>query len=214
MQVSIINATNLKDLSGELLRPDGKMKLKYASHYSQYSWDDFRSFCHFHARYGIPTIELIHYLDEIIGGRSAIEIGSGCGDLGFHLGIKMTDSKLQEDPLIVKIYKAMKQPVIKYPQDVEKIDALDAVKKYQPQVVVASWITPYSSHEANFGSNPFGVKESEILDLVETFIIIGNLDTHWDKPIRKKDHLLLHPEWLVSRAKNPKNNCIMVWNNK
>ncbi len=211
MIAEFFKASDIVDISDQLMMENGKIKLLPAAEYRKFRWEDFRTFCHFKGRYGIPTVELIDYLIGVIDGRSALEIGAGAGDLGYHLGIKMTDSKIQEDPLVAKSYEAMRQPVIKYPEDVEKIESLDAVIKYKPQVVVASWITPYSPKETSFGSNPFGIKESKILDLVETFIIIGNLDTHWGKPIRKIEHHTFYFDWLVSRGKNQENNRIFIW---
>lgn len=208
---SILMSDGFKDLSTELLLPNGKMRLLPASKYHSYDWADLRYFLHQYARYNVPTIELVDYLKEKIGDREAIEIGAGAGDLGYHLNIKMTDNKQQEFPDVKKAYEAMGQPTIKYPDDVECIDALDAVIKYKPKVVVASWITPYSKFETTFGSNPYGVKEDRILKLVDTFIIVGNLATHWDKPIRQFTHKTVHTPWLVSRAKDQHKNCIFIW---
>lgn len=204
----------IKEIGEELLREDGKLYLRESSFYKNLDWQEFRLFCHKYARYGISTTELIDYIKNIIADRSCIEIGAGAGDLGFHLGVKMTDSKQQEDSVVRKAYEAMKQPIIKYPKDVEKIDALDAVKKYKPQVVVASWITPYSKYKTTFGSNPYGIKEKEILDIVETFIIVGNLDQHHDKPIRYFHHDVILEPWIVSRAKDQSKNCIFLWDSR
>lgn len=209
-----IKKEGLKDIKNDLLMENGKIKPMFAREYKNYSWDDFRIFCHKNGRYGIPTIELLDYIRDLIGGRPAIEIGAGAGDLGHHLGIKMTDSKQQEDESIKKIYDAMGQPVIKYPDDVEKLEALEAVYKYKPKVVLASWITPYAPHEMPYGSNPFGIKEDKILKLVETFIIIGNMDIHFDKPIRQFEHKTVHAPWIISRAKNQDNNCIFIWDKR
>jgi len=211
MQFEVFLKKNIQDLSGDLLLENGRLKLLPAAYYRNLKWEDFRIFCHCHARYGIPTIELIDYLKDIIGNRSALEIGAGAGDLGYHLKIPMIDNKMQSWPEISKIYEGMGQPTIKYPDDIEEIDALEAVKKYKPQVVIGSWITSFSSVEQKWRSSPFGIKEPQILDLVETFIIVGNLDEHFDKPIRQIEHQTIHADWLVSRKKNQKNNCIFIW---
>lgn len=211
MHITVLDS-NLKDISGKLLMPNGKIKLLAAKEYQKYNWHAFRLFCHQQARYGIPTIELVEYIKNIIGEREAIEIGAGAGDLGYHLNIKMTDSYQQDHPAIRQMYEDMGQPTINYPSDVICIDALTAVQKYKPKVVVASWITPYAAIQTNFGSNPMGVKEDKILDLIETFIIIGNMDIHWDKPITKYIHEVFYKDWIVSRAKDPSKNCIMIWN--
>ncbi len=208
---TILEAKDLKDISQELLLPNGKMKLLPAAFYDAIDKGNLRLFCHSYARYGIPTTELIDFLIQKIDGRSAIEIGSGHGDLGYHLNIKMTDSKIQKNPEIQESYRAMKQPIIDYPDDVEEIDALDAVEKYKPSVVVASWVTTYAPHVMPYGSNPHGIKETKILDKIETFIIVGNNDLHGDKPIRKLPHLEIYEPWIKSRATNPENNRIYIW---
>jgi hypothetical protein len=211
--VTVMDKINIDHLVPELMESD---RLKLLSHefYQNLNWLEFRTFCHEYARYGIPTIKLIEFLKFVIDDRPAIEIGAGAGDLGYHLGIKMTDSKQQEDPDVKRAYKNMHQPVIKYPSDVERLEALDAVYKYKPKVVVGSWITTYSKREAPYNSNPWGIKEPKILDLVETFIIVGNLDVHGDKPIRKVEHRVIQEPWIVSRAKNQNNNCIFIWDKK
>lgn len=211
MITSIIRADTVKDISSEVLAPDGYVKLMPASEWRKYPWNDFRTFCHLHARYGIPTLETMDFITTEIGEQLALEIGAGAGDFGHWLGIHMTDSRQQENPIIKAQYKAMHQPVIKYPPEVERLDALAAVQKYKPRVVVASWVTTYAPHEMPYGSNPFGVREEEILDLVDTFILIGNLDTHWDKPIMQRKHENYYFDWLVSRGKNQENNRIWIW---
>lgn len=202
------------DISSILLMENNKIKLLPSDHYKKFTWNEFRLFCHNYSRYGIPTIELIDFLKNEVGNRETIEVGSGCGDLGFHLKTRMTDNKQQKWSWIKKMYEEAQQPVIKYPDDVEEIDALDAVKKYKPQVVIGSWITTYSSNEMPYRSNPNGIKENEILKLVDTLIIIGNSDVHGDKPILKLKHEIIKEPWIVSRAKNPENNCIYIWNTK
>jgi len=202
----------VKDISGELLLPNGKLKLLSYKDYQKFEFDDLRIFCHQYARYGLPTIELINYLNNIIKGRSCIEIGSGHGDLGYHLKIPMTDNKAQLWPIIRKHYERMGQPIIDYPDDIEELDALEAVTKYNPKVVIGSWVTTYSPTEKNYSSSPFGIKEDKILNYVETLILIGNLESHGKKPILKFGHLLIKDApFIVSRAKKQKYNVIYVW---
>lgn len=210
----IIAEDSVIDISPELLLSNGKLKLLSSEEFKSYRWDDFRTFCHKYARYGIHTMEQQLFLHYIIKGRKTIEIGSGAGDLGFHMQIPMTDSKQQDSPAIKAAYAAMRQPTIKYPEDVEKLEALKAVNKYKPQVVIGSWVTTYAPHEMPYGSNPFGIKENLILDKVETFILIGNIDTHGDKPIMSLPHEEIYEPWMVSRGKNQLNNRIWIWNRK
>lgn len=212
--ITLLDINKVKDISKEVLREDGKIRLLPSKMWKKYDWPTFRGFCHVHARYGISTMEQHLFLPTIIKGRHVIEIGAGCGDLGHHLRIHMTDNKQQNWPKVKKEYELMQQPTIKYPDDVEEIDALEAVIKYKPQVVIGSWITTYAPHEMPYGSNPYGVQELKILDLVETFIIIGNIDVHGDKPILKEPHEEIYEDWIVSRAKNQENNRIWIRNKK
>jgi hypothetical protein len=214
MITSIIPTYGVNDISPNLLMENGYLKLLPAEFYHNLNWNDFRVFCHKYARYGIITIELAEFLNKIIDCRPVIEIGAGAGDFGYHLKIHMTDSKQQEDPEIKAAYATMRQPVIKYPKEIEKIDVLDAVYKHKPKVVLGSWITTYAPYETSYGSNPYGIRESNIISHVETFILIGNVDTHGDKPIMKLSHEEFYFDWLVSRGKNQENNRIWIWNKK
>lgn len=209
----IIKKGSAKDISNEVLDKNGKVKLMTASEWTSFPWNDFRLFCHFYARYGIPTIELVEFLYDIIKDKLTIEIGAGTGDLGYHLRIPMTDSRQQEMPEVIKAYKNMQQPVIIYPDEVRKFDAIDAIRFYKPDIVIASWISPYSPCETYYKSNPFGVKVEKVVDMVERFILLGNIDSHGDMPIMKLNHQELYAEWMVSRAKNQENNRIWIWSN-
>jgi hypothetical protein len=84
----------------ELLESNGIIKLRPASDYQLMPRDALRIWCHYEARYGIVTEELIEWLRQFIGGRNAIEVGSGAGDLAYHLKIPATDNRMQEWPEI------------------------------------------------------------------------------------------------------------------
>jgi hypothetical protein len=209
---TIIDPLTLNDISDQLLLPNGKMKLLPTADLKNLNWNDFRHFCHVHGRYGVPTVELIEMLTNLIGGRSCIEIGAGNGDFGYHLNLRMTDSKIQDELRIKNMYRIMRQPTIQYPRDVEKLEALEAIYKYKPQVVITSWTTTYFPRQTSYHSNPYGLREERLLNLVDTYILIGNLDTHGDKPICKLPHQKIQSEFIVSRAANQENNRVFVWN--
>lgn len=204
--------TNNNKIFNDIMMSNNKMKLLPASHYKSYPWNDFRFFCHTYARYGIVTQELIDILKIYIKDKNAIEIGAGCGDLGYHLGIPMTDSKIQDDPLIKKVYEYMGQPTINYPEDVEKIEAISAIKKYKPQVVIASWVTAFGyPGKDDFGCNECGVKENEILNMVDTYILYGNSSVHHDKPIMKHLHTVIDHPGFISRSSSKDMNKLFIW---
>ena len=210
MTMSFINKTNVRDIAPEILDTDGKLKLLTAAEYDNYSYEERRLFCHFYGRYCLPTKELIDYLKNELEG-TVIEIGAGHGDIAKHLGIHATDKKIQEIPEVKATYDLMRQPVINYPDDIEKLDAIEAVAKYEPRVVIAAWVTTYAPKPTYFQSSPYGVNEQELLKWIKKFILIGTDSIHGDKPICALPHRREFMPWLQSRAKEQQDNCIFTW---
>ena len=209
-----LDVSGVSDISHRVLFPNGKLKVLKAEKWLSFTRKERRLFCHNHARYGLPTREIIEHIYHLIDGRSAIEIGSGHGDLGYHLKIPMTDSKLQDEAWVAASYLLMGQPTIKYPKDVEKLAAISAVMKYKPKVVVGSWITTLGNpNKEKYGCNPDGIDEELIFNLpfVETFILVGNIDVHGDKPILKRAHEAFASPLLLSRANNPDHDRIFYF---
>ena len=158
------------------------------------------------------TTELIAYLKDFIGDRTAIEIGAGHGGLGRALGIPATDSHQQDRPEIKAYYNALRQPVITYGDNVEMLDAHSAVEKYKPQVVVASWVTHrYTEARAAAGGNQDGVDEEAIIDSCEAYVFIGNEKVHAGKSIWQRPHEKFSPYWVFSRAANGTSDFIAIW---
>ena len=144
-------------------------------------WLTLRIWCHYRGVYGIPTVELVEKLRELIGGRRAIEIGAGRGVFGRALGIPMTDSKAMERSDVRAVYAQMGQPVTPYGDDVEHLDAAAAVEKYAPEVVVGSWITQLISpviHGFNVPGSIYGVDECALVRRVGTYLLFGARRTH------------------------------------
>lgn len=170
---------------------------------------------HLRARYGIPTAELLVCLRTILGARRAIEIGAGMGDLGRLLGIPRTDSYSQTSPELRALYAGMGQPVIEPPSDVERLDALAAIAKHKPEVVVASWVTqlylPGDEKPPKIGSSVLGVDELTLLREVTTYVFVGNREVHGDKRALRKPHAEYQGDVLVSRAFTPRENVLYVW---
>ena len=214
MQYRTISAdTPVPHLMGE----NGIVKLLPNAAYEQFHPDGLRLWCHNHARYGLPTVELIGWLKEYIGRRHAIEIGSGTGDLAHHLGIKATDSKIQDDPAAAMYYRAMGQPTIRYPAWVEKLDALAAISKYRPKVVIASWVTHWidpTKPPPPGGGSMFGVPENRLLKTGVVYVLIGNLVVHQHKPILQKKHREVALPFLRSRAHQPEMDRVFIWNER
>lgn len=175
----------------------------------KFGWAKVRLFMHKYGLYTMPTTELIEYLRSKIAGRRAIEIGAGMGVIGRSLGIPLTDSRMQERPDIKAYYEAMRQPVIKYPADVEKLEALEAVRKYRPEVVIGSFIT-YKWREETKSGNYWGVDTLKLIHSVPEYYMIGNLETHHHDPALKYLTDAERPEFLFTRG-NPEYSLIFHW---
>lgn len=201
---------------------EGKLQVMPHEWFKQWLHDDIRLFMHDHGIYVLPTQELIGWLNHMcIDIDKSIEICCGNGAIGRSLGIPFTDRKLQEDPKVMTMYKLMKQPLINYPADVEKLTANQAVEKYGPTTVIAAFAT----HKFKEGidipgqtGNTYGVDEDMLLDRygVQRYIHIGN-DTpscgHIYKHINKREHTTFHYPWLITRGELDKAH-IKVWDNK
>jgi hypothetical protein len=193
----------------DLLDPNGFLRLLPAGAYDQIPHDNLQLWCHQYARYGLPTIELIEWLREQIADRKAIEIGSGCGDLAYYLGITATDNRMQEWHKIKLHYQLIGQPTIKYP--------LHAIDQYEPEVVVASWVTQWIDPDQPpppGGGNIWGVKEDEILKRKCVYIFIGNHAVHCSKKIMALPHKEYKLPFLRSRANQPKLDRVWIWNER
>lgn len=169
-----------------------------------------QQWCVQHAVYQVPTIELIEWLAARCAGKRALEVCSGFGAIGRALGIPRTDSYMQTRPHIRAYYAMLRQPIIAPPPDVEELDANAAVRKYQPEVVIAAWATQVWREGASSGSEE-GVDEEAILDTGATYILIGNDASHGDKRIIARPHDHLRFPWLVTRSRQPELNMIRVW---
>ncbi len=193
-----------------LLSDDGTLRILPAAHILAIPQDRIAAWCHMRGRYGLPTEELIAWLKTQINGLTAIEIGAGSGDLGRHLGIPQSDSCLQDIPEIAAVYKAMHQPTIAYPKFVELLTAENAIKKYQPEVVIGSWITQLGTADVK-DSSPFGVNEIEMLKKIKKYIMIGHSNVHINKQILELPHDTFMFDWICSRPLNRSGNLIFVW---
>ena len=179
MEASYLPARETNHLDALLLDSKGRLKVVPTEVYQGIDPTDLRVWCHKKAFYALPTTELLEWLKARIGGRRAIEIGSGNGCLGRALGIPMTDNMSQNWPNVAMMYVLQRQPRVQYGEDVEDLDALAAVQKYQPQVVLGAWVTQWISPRLPpppGGGSIFGIKEDQILrsPSVQEYIVVGN----------------------------------------
>ncbi len=191
----------------------GNFKVNSAEEINAIDPEKLAYYCNREAIYGIPSTELIQFLKEEIGDKKAIEIGAGHGYLGQALGIIQTDSYLQFRPDIAARYKMLRQPIINYPERVRKFDALEAIRRFKPQIVIGSWIT-HKGTPANPKSSTWGVDEEKLLKMVDKYIVIGHTDQHDAKFILKYPHRIIQENWICSRSLNREGNIIYIWDKK
>lgn len=177
--------------------------------YSQYSREQVMTLMFNHGIYVLPTSELIEYLKTRIEGV-AIEIGAGHGAIAMALGIPATDSYMQDDPKIQKIYQTMGQPTVKYGPMVERLDFMQAITRYRPQTVIGAFITHKWKPGMQSG-NMLGVDENYILKKVKRYIMVGNLQTHGQKPLLRIKHEQLYYPWIITRSERQDMNRIFIW---
>lgn len=169
--------------------------------------------------YTFPTQELVDWLhaeiddDPDLNPHTAIEICCGTGWLGRSLGIPITDSRLQERPDIRQSYIAKMAVPISYPDDVEQLDALSAIRKYEPEYVIASYCTHLYGTGSLKSGNAFGVDTRWVRSHCRRFYHIGNDDIHFRDPIMRMPHRRLQFPWLVTRG-NSAHARVYVWENK
>jgi hypothetical protein len=196
----------------ELLQPEGTLIPVPSVRLRRFDYTHLRVWCHLRAVYGIPTIELVEYLRDLMP-TDALEIGAGNGAFGRALGIPRTDSYLQSWPEIRALYAAQQQPVIDYPGDVECLDYVDAIEKYKPQAVFGSWVThKYDPGNHAAGGNVYGVSWEALLARCPLCVMYGNKAVHQGNPAMKHPKLRrLQAPWMWSRARCPEDNAVFIW---
>lgn len=211
--VEVLPNVDVSYLDKVLLDVNGHVKPMPSHLYKAIPLAHLKVWMHAHGRYSLPSTELLEFLEKEIGDQqnNCIEIAAGAGDLGFYLGIKMTDSYVQlRDKNINISFAMMKQPIVPYSKDVEEIDALSAVDKYKPKIVIASWATQFSDNEMEPGF-PYGINEELLLQKVDKYILIGSMHVHGDKRICKLKHKVIQADWLVGRGTKDNGNFNRIW---
>jgi len=206
--LSVINKVDTSSIR-EAVMQDGLIKvLPFKDYKTKFTREEILNFMIEDGIYVLPTIELIEYLKKNIIGK-AIEIGCGNGAIGRALNIPITDSMAQARPEMIEVYKMMQQEPIVYPADVEKLGAQSAIKKYKPDTVIAAFVTHKFNGKTGFSG---GVNEEFILERCRRYIMIGNLQTHTDKPILRRWHSEHEAEWIITRSANQSLNRIFIFN--
>lgn len=216
-EARIMDRVDLEPISA-FLGPATNLNPMRASEIRKYGDTAVTQWCVTHAVYQIPTTRLIAWLHNEIGERKAIEIGAGNGSIGRALNITRTDSGIQTTPEMQRIYKMIGQATTESPPDVERLEASEAVAKYEPEVVIGCWVTQRfdaskGDVEEEAQASVGGIDEEWILDqpCVQKYIVVGNMGSHDRKRILGRPHREKRAPWLVSRAFTQADNRIWVW---
>jgi hypothetical protein len=211
MEAHLIDTEGLRDIAAAALDASGRLRVMPASFWEATTAQERAVFGVTHGLYHFPTVELVDYLRRIIDGRRAIEIGAGAGILAEALGIPATDNRMQEWPNIQRMYRATKQPVIRYGQNVEPLDALVAINRHRPQVVIAAWVThKFDAKAPEREGNMYGVDERKVVRAAE-YVFVGNEYVHRNKPIWAFPHTKEQPPCVFSRAINGSPDFVARW---
>lgn len=208
-----VDPAAIRDIGPEVLDPGGRMRVLPAAYWASTTPAERALFGHRNGIYGFPTVELVEYLRELIGGRQAIEVGAGHGVLAEALGIPATDSRMQEKPGPHRdVYLLSGQPTVRYGPGVVEMHAVKAVRKYRPTVVIGCWVThKYDPRRHHAGGNEAGIDEEEILYSCRTYVMIGNEQVHAGKKIWSRQHTIEYPPFVYSRATNGTRDFVAVW---
>lgn len=216
MEAWILPNHNVRYLDNVLTDGRGWLRVLPAAVVKQFPLEHLQVWCMRRAVYQIPTLELVDWLRGEIGDNKAIEICAGNGAIGRALGIPLTDSYIQTEPGMIAYYQTFGQTPIQPPPDVQRYEALQAVRHFRPEVVMAAWATQlFKPGDRQATSSATGVDEEAILDTpgVKKYIVVGNTGPHKDKRIRRRPHKELCFDWLISRARYQEHNRIYIWDN-
>lgn len=212
MDVYYTDAESVRDISSLLLDCNGRLQVIPAQVLEDTTAQERLVFGVRHGLYSFPTEELCDFLRTRIRDRTTIEIGAGHGALAGALSIPATDNRQQEEVEFKAHYRQIGQPTVPYGEHVEKLDAMLAVQRYRPNVVIACWVTHrFDADRPYAGGSMFGVDEEKLIASCDEYIFVGNEKVHAHKPIWAIPHEKLTPSWLYSRAVNGSRDFIAIW---
>jgi hypothetical protein len=209
---TINDIESVRDLRPETLDAEGRLRVLPAAFWAGTTRDERALFGSRTGLYSFPTEELVARLKEIINGRRTIEIGAGHGVLAEALGIPATDSFQQRMRHYAKLYAAQGLVTVPYGPAVTPMPADQAVRVYEPDVVIACWVThKYDPAQPARKGNEVGVDELDILQHCAEYVFVGNEGVHADKPLWElQKHTIEFPAYVVSRAANGSRDFIAV----
>lgn len=213
MDYTVIESNDINYISELLIDEQGTLKILSYQELRHVPQEHLSQFCTENGYYIIPTQELIEFIKSEIGDSKALEIGAGSGAVCKALSIRGVDNYMQRQPEIKAYYNALGQAIVPYGDHVERMDGLDAVKKYKPEVVIACYVThKYNPKEHWREGNQFGIDEVRMLKRINKYIHVGNRKVHGKKPLLSMHHKIIKEDWIVGRSLT-KENEIWIWEN-
>ena len=200
-----------RDITPEVMVA-GRLQILDAAYWARTTPNERARFGMQHGIYNFPTAELVEHLRELIGDQAAIEVGAGNGVLAEALGIQATDSMQQENPQYRNYARALGQAPVRYGPNVIECDAVRAVRRFKPDVVLACWLThKYRQSRPLAGGNAKGAVEEDIIAGCRRYIFVGNEAVHKHKSIWSLPHTIEYPDFVYSRAVNGSRDFIAIW---
>lgn len=162
----------VRDISSLLLDGHGRLRVVPARALEGTTARERLVFGVRHGLYSFSTEELCDFLRARIRGKTAIEIGAGHGALAKALSIPATDNRQQEEAVVKAHYQRIGQPTVPYGEHVEKLDAVAAVQRYRPNIVIACWVTHlFDANRSDAGGNMFGVDEAGLIASCDEYVV-------------------------------------------
>lgn len=227
-----VNLDRAKEIANKLSSSDGRIYPIPYSFIKSDTLDTLNLVMQALGLYTFPTIELCEWLssqiddDPELEPHSAIEICGGTGWIGRQLGIPTTDIKNMENPMVKNIMlESFSVPTI-YAEDVETLEATEAVNKYKPEIVIGSYVTSKQlvdkidkkrAMTIGFRMPGGGVIEQNLMDLARKEVKVGvdvkgiirkvyktilvcNMRTHKNESYVNLPHQSYSFPWLVTRG--------------
>lgn len=245
LEPHLINHERAKVIIDELMGMDGRIYPIPYSHIKDDTLDTLNVIMQALGLYTFPTIELCEWLSSQIDDNpefephTALEICAGTGWIGRQLRIPSTDVKNMENPTVQKIMLNSCSIPTLYADDVETLEATDAVNKYAPEIVIGSYVTSKQlvdkidrKKAMTVGIKlPYGgVIEQNLMDLarkeievgvdvkgicrkVYKMILVCNMRTHRNESYIKLPHQSYSFPWLITRG-DVSQARILVFENK
>lgn len=217
----ILLPEDISELESLVMESKGIPKVVDAAVFKEFSDNQRMILMVKHGLYVFPTTELAEFIDQMVLGKTVLEIGAGNGTMARHLGIRATDNYSQApdyrpDPKLANLWrqgqeamKRMGQAFVTYGDNVERIEGIAAVIKYKPEIVYGQFIT-HKYKAGDKDGNKFGVDEEKLLRRCE-YLMVGNAVTHKNKRILSLPHEEFELPGLVTRAQFQEANRIWKW---